>query len=310
MTIEEIKNYWPLEKILKIEKYNSGEINDSYKIKNVNGLFTLRIYKDKKIKNIKFEVFLLNKISHLPVPKIIKIPGKGYIFKIKDRYAIIYKYIKGKSLNKINYDQLGQVGKFLAKFHIAGKNFLYKAQRDKFYFLPINKIKKIQNFCLNKKTKNNFILNKVVNDLSSLCLDNNLPKGPIHVDIKPENVLFYRSKLSGVIDFDNSYIGPYVFDLAKSMVLFGSKNKKFEIKKSLKIIKNYIIYRKLNYIERRGLYKNIKFAFLSHIIIDFYMYNLGKRSKKYFNYIVKDFYKSYQNFNITENKFNNFIDKL
>ena len=58
----------------------------------------------------------------------------------------------------------------------------------------------------------------------------------------------------------------------------------------------YVSKRPLTYNERGDIYKAIKFAFLSHVFVDYYMFAKKVTTEEYFNYIVKDLYISYNSF--------------
>ena len=61
--------------------------------------------------------------------------------------------------------------------------------------------------------------------------------------------------------------------------------------------------RKLIDLEYNELYKAIKFAFLSHIFVDYYMRATKVTSEEYFNFIIDDLYKSYLDFSIDKEGF-------
>ena len=138
-----------------------------------------------------------------------------------------------------------------------------------------------------------------------------LPHGPIHADVKPENVLFRRGKLSGVIDFDNAYRGPLLLDLAKSMVWFGLDRNHFSVKNARDIYRGYVSSQKLTMLEYKELYRMLKFAFASHLYVDFYMKAIGKIPASYFNFLMNDFYGAYEHFSSTcdEKEFYSFLER-
>lgn len=291
-----------LGKIKSIKRYKNGQHNQNFKLISDTGKYTLRIYNYKKPSQIKFEVAVLNHIQSLKVPKLVKI-HKEYICKLDDNYAIVYHYIQGTSLSSFTKKQLHEVGSFVADFHNKGTNFRWDNQRYKFYDLPKNKINKFEQAIKRANVKYLRYLPKIVFELNENKLSANLPKGPIHVDIKPENVLFYRGSLSGVLDFDNGYIGPLLLDLAKTMIWFGTKNKKFDISFARHIYQGYTKKRKLSNLEYKELYKSIKFAFLSHIFVDYYMRAIKATTQNYFDFIIKDLYASYKTFVMSEEEF-------
>lgn len=293
--------------IKEIKKYPSGQQNTTYKLNTSKGKFSLRIYSYKKCSQIEFEVALLNHCRRLKVLHLIKL-NSSFIKTFNNKPFVVYKYLPGKQLKNFTKKQLKEIGEFIADFHNQTRNFKWNKHRYQFYNLPDWKIKQFEKFIRKKKVKHLSQLPKIIDELKQNRLSRNLPRGPIHNDIKPENVLFYKNKLSGVIDFDNSSFGPLVADLAKSMVWFGLQKNKFNLNQAMNIYQGYIGKKKLTTAEKDSLYKAIKFSFLSHIFVDYYMMAKGVLTNKYFEFIATDFYQAYKTFNLNEKEFNKVLD--
>ncbi len=294
--------------ITSMTRYAKGQHNQTFKVVTDKSVFTLRLYKYKKLPDIKFEIALLNLLRGLPVPKLVK-RNKRYYTQIDGKYAILYTFIPGTHLQTYTTKQLKEVGGFLAKFHTRGEKFIWRKPRYKFYNLPDSKIKRFA--ALAKRAHVPFlkILPSIICELRENRLHPELPQGPIHVDVKPENVLFDNGKLSGVLDFDNSYIGPYLLDLAKAMVWFGTRKKKFHLRDAAMVYKGYVRKRKLSTLEHNEFYKAVKFAFLSHVFVDYYMYAIRATTKEYFDFIVNELYKAYRSFTLTKEEFSAIFDR-
>ena len=291
-----------LGKTQHIEQYIKGQHNQTYKVTSDKGIFSLRVYTYKKSEEIQFELAVLKKLKDLPVPHILSLRGKT-LHNYNAKYALVYAYLPGESLQHFTSEQLKQVGIFLAQFHTHCRSFVWSKPRYQFYNLPDWKINKFTSFCKEKNIDYLEYLPNIISDLKSNRLHLKLPKGPIHVDVKPENVLFYKGKLSGVLDFDNAFIGPFLLDLAKSIVWFGTQNKKFSFHSVSALYQGYISIRLFTALEKQEFYKAIKFAFLSHIFVDYYMYATGATTREYFDFIVNDLYAAYKTFTMTKKEF-------
>lgn len=298
-------------KITSIEQYPLGQINKTYKITAVRGMFSLRVYQKTNIDEISFEVALLTFLkglpgsSKLPVPQLRKIK-RNYITLIEGKYAVLYKYLPGKILKTFSQKQLQEVGKTIAQFHKKARPFHWDKKRHKHYDLPDEKIESYLQEIKQASLPNQDLLPELVDTLKKHMLPSDMPTGPIHVDIKPENVLFEKGALTGILDFDNSYLGPFVLDLAKSMVWFGlPKNKKntWDSKKAIQIYKGYIEERPLSAEEYDLLYSAMHLAFASHIFVDYYKYAKGLLSQDYFTFMVTDFYEAYKSFKLNQEDF-------
>ncbi len=301
-----IKDWWPLERIKSVKKFEKGAINETYKIATNKNVYVLRLYNRESLNEIDFEVKLLSALKGLPTPELQKFNGKFSDYCL-ERPAVIYKYIEGEHLKSFTSEQLIQIGEFLGEFHNQTKEFKYDGERTEYYGFDEDKIQ----LYLDIINKSDVPFQERLNDIVKIVRENNpaddYVKGPIHIDVKPENVLFEDNKLSGVIDFDNAYIGPLILDLAKTMIWFGIKNDRFDIDASNIILEGY---NKKNYIsgnEIKRIPEIMKFAFASHLLVDYYMMARKKIPVKYFEYLMKDFYKAYQLFILNEEDVKKFI---
>ena len=291
-----------------IQRYKKGQRNDTYKVVSDKGDFSLRIYNFKKQSEIEFEVAVLACLKDLKVPRLVML-NQGFIENFNDKHAIVYDYLPGEELELFTPDQLRDIGAFIGEFHNRCANFVWKKKREQFYNMPDGKIEKYARACQEARVPYLDLLPQLIKELKANRLSRKLPQGPIHVDIKPENVLFHNGKLSGILDFDNSFIGPFILDLAKSMVWFGTQNKKFTLESTIPLYTGYASKRILNQLEKEELYKAIKFAFLSHVFVDYYMRSIGGISQDYFEFMVTYFYAAYNTFGITKEEFDRLLQR-
>ncbi len=303
MELSDLVKTLPVGKINNVSHLNEGFQNTIYLIDASKGLFCLRIYNKNKKSHISYEVAVLDRIEGLKAPRPIKVNG-NYIIRFNDKYAILYEYLPGKHLKRISEKQLIQVGEFLAEFHKKVRDFQWDGYRYEWYNIPDWKIKKYAAYSKKKKLKYIEFLPEIIRDLKKNRLDKRLPRGPIHVDLSVNNALFHEGELSGVLDFDNSYIGPFVLDLGKSIMFFATTKKgRFDVKKSRVLYNAYIRKRPLTKLEHKELFKAIKYAFLSHIFVDYYMKAIELTTDEYFDFIINELYKSYRSISFSEKGF-------
>ena len=245
----------------------------------------------KSKESLQNEVDLMKHLKGLPVLVYIKSKNGNYIEDFKSSLVVVDKFIFGKNPKVIRPEMAFQLGEFLASFHLKGKSFKKKIfNRREFYNLPISKIEKMaKNVRLNK----NQILKKVADEVKFGVLSNhpikNLPTGPIHVDLKPENELFINGKLKGIVDFGNFYIGPFMVDIGKIIMWNCCKNKKIDQKLFTAFMKGYESKRKLNKFEISYLRSSILFAIYSHLWVDLYHVSIKYIPEKYTISLVKRF---------------------
>ena len=297
MRIDKVKKWWPLAPIKSINTLLGGAINKLFKVSTRFGVYTVRVYLQKKSTEVNFEVELLNKLSDFPVPSPVKVKG-NYAHELDGYPVVIYNYIPGNTVTRPNSRQTQEVGNFLAQLHNLGKQFKYSGKREKLYNFTKARARKYMDIGRNKKYQNR--LQEVYQDVLDYQIPDRLPKSVIHVDVKPGNVLFSKGRLSGIIDFDNAYIGPSILDLAKSIVWFASENGKFSTNRAKQIYSGYTGVRALSKQEKNMLYATVRYAYASHLLVDFYMIAQKRIPKQYFSYLMNSFYRSYQDF-ITSN---------
>jgi Ser/Thr protein kinase RdoA (MazF antagonist) len=184
-----------------------------------------------------------------------------------------------------------ELGVFLGEFHLQGKRFrkILKSRR-KFYDLNPAVMKKTERYAFNQ---NNLLLKLVVHDIKSGVEKNRppagLPRGPIHVDIKPENELFVKNKLSAVVDFGNFYVGPLMVDVGKTIMWNCCGRGKFDKNLFKSFMNGYKSKRRLTKKEFSYLKKSILFAIYSHIWVDLYHVPLKYVPESYTLFLVKNF---------------------
>lgn len=301
MVISELKKSWPLEPVTHIEKLPGGAINDSYRVETGKDSYVLRVYTRRKPKEIAFEIKFLEELEGLPVPNLLSIQGKKF-FMIQNFPAVIYNYLPGEALRAHTHAHRMEVGRFLRRMHIKGASLKWGAERGKLYDFPDEKI---QHFIKTVRRTHDYYdrFEEVLREVQEFELPPGIPQGPIHVDVKPGNVLFLGDALSGVIDFDNAYIGPLVLDLAKAMVWFGIGNGTFNMRQARDVFEGYEEMKKLEDLEREILYDVVKFAFVSHLFVDFYMNAIGGIPESYFDYLMKEFYPAYKTLPVEKEAF-------
>lgn len=289
-------------KIIQIVPYAGGQHNRTFFVITSKGKFSLRVYLYKTPSKFSFELALLNAVRGLPVPRLQKF-GRRYYYSVNDKFAILYRYIPGHQLTRYSNSQLTQVGSFIGSYHRRVQRFVWHGRRHKFYDLPKHRIQHLLRVIHSSRVPYQQYLRAIVRDLLRYQMPRDLPEGSIHADIKPENTLFYGRRLSGVIDFDNSYIGPFILDLAKSMVWFGSRNGTFRLAAAIQIYRGYVSKRPLNAQEFGALFTAVKFAFLSHVFVDYFMRARSYTTAKYFSTIIRHLYTAYRTFTIPSEEF-------
>jgi len=151
----------------------------------------------------------------LPVPKILPNKGGERVVALAGKPAILSTRLPGTHPVNPTTSQCAAVGRFLARFHIAGQSARIHAKR---FARDLNWLEE------NAKQVSSYLpfaeqelLTRSLGHLESLLTRKDLaalPIGVVHGDLFRDNVLFNERGLSGVLDFHHA--GEYflLFDIA------------------------------------------------------------------------------------------------
>ena len=271
------KNY-NIGKIKSFTGIKKGIENTNYLLKTENKKFILTLF-EKRVqeKDLPFFMNLMEKLNkhkiNCPEPQRNK---KGsFLIKIKSKTASIVSFVEGKDKLKLNPKNCYEIGKNIAKLHIASKKIkLYRKNS-----LSIKDWPKLLNKIGNKSKIISPNLNGLMKD-SFLQIKNkwpkNLPYGIIHADLFIDNIFFKKNKFHGYIDFYfacNDFL-MYEIAICINALCFDKKNNKFIFnkKKSTNLIKGYSKIRKISDKEKKTLNILCRGAALRYLLTRTYDY--------------------------------------
>ncbi len=261
--------------------------------KTFRGEYIIKIAVQNNSKTLlSFEIDLLDHLKGLPVPIPIKRKNGVSLKKINNHFAFVMTFLPGKHRLHANDIMLKEVGTFLAKMH--KKTFRYKSTVRRLQTLSSTTVslKNIFKKCdsiTDKKINNTYVYIK--NNILNYLPPKDVPSGAIHSDLKPENCLFNKDKLTGVVDFDNSYFGPLIVDLANTTIWFCRRGNELDISKSNRILKSYEKIRKLTTKENNYYSNALHFVYLRNLLRGVEYWKRGKVSKKFMLWAIDYFLK-------------------
>ena len=271
------KNY-NIGKIKSFTGIKKGIENTNYLLKTENKKFILTLF-EKRVqeKDLPFFMNLMEKLNkhkiNCPEPQRNK--KGGFLIKIKSKTASIVSFVEGKDKLKLNPKNCYEIGKNIAKLHIASKKIkLYRKNSLSLKDWPklLNKIgnkSKIISPNLNGLMKNSLL--EIKNKWPK-----NLPYGIIHADLFIDNIFFKKNKFHGYIDFYfacNDFL-MYEIAICINALCFDKKNNKFIFnkKKSTNLIKGYSKIKKFSDRERKSLNILCRGAALRYLLTRTYDY--------------------------------------
>lgn len=272
--MEEIKkalNNYDLDEITPVILLRESGDNLVYVV-GENNKKILRISKRLPVEDIKFEyeaTEFLSK-SDVVVPKWMMTKSDDFYTLIGGNVAVVFDFLEGHHI-EVDKDHLPtqiqtyNAGKGLGLMSKASIGFISTSPRERNIFSEFERVISISDIFTDKFEGGQDFVDQVKIAIQ-FGKSQNESVGFIHNDYRPSNVFFNNDdKLTGIIDFDWSCVGPVIKDLALAIVEWsfpdGATEPNFKIFDSFLDGYNSVSNHKWQKDER--LYSWIKFATLS-----------------------------------------------
>jgi homoserine kinase type II len=274
-----ILSEYDLGSFVSSKSFRAGVVQTNILVKTTKGKYVLRYYETRNKKRVLFESELLDFLSKNNYPSAAPIKNlKGkYVGTYNKKEYMIFEYISGRHIKNLNEKQFHEMIKNLAFLHKLTKNYnikhyVHEQPRTVVYCLAAAK-KEAKKFKDKKKGKERFEFIK--SELQKIKLPKNMPKSIIHCDFDKQNLKFNKDKLSGVLDFDDSYYDYRIHDVG-ILILFWAEflHKKLNFNDARNIVKTYEKYNPLTQSEKEHIYDAMQFASL--MIMAWIMYDKWK----------------------------------
>lgn len=284
-TVQKLIDRYGVGQLISFERIKQGFMNYSYVVRANKGTYVLRISKKTKTKKDRlFEISMINHLEGFPVPKFLKDKKGKYLNKYENLLYAMYEFLPGNMPKTTTKKLFKQVAHFLGQFHNKISSFHSLVDRFSWYSFSDKRANEFEKYMLKNLKYLSSEIAYLKTEMINCKLPSYLPSGAIHCDIKRDNILERNGNLSGVIDFDNCQKGPFVLDLSISIIWFCTDWNGFNYKKARKFVKYYEKYRLLTKDEKRNLFKAIKYAYLSHEFVDYFVFAKGFITEHYFQF--------------------------
>ena len=216
---------WPL----------GGTATPKFAVEVPNGRFVVRVRPCEFAQEptIRFDHEMLWRLAQagLPVPCPQKRLDQTSWFHLGEHVVEVLSYVEGQPFEENDYDAIGNVGQFLARFHTTlnddiphGKDgFIREDHPD----LLVEYVTQLGRLC-NTKTQTAQIRQidqqlDIVRDKLDSGLYARLPRAVVHGDIHPGNLQFRDSRVSAVYDFDYLSLQARTRDVCDAVMFFASR---------------------------------------------------------------------------------------
>ena len=273
-----IERKFNLGKIISFKGIKKGIENTNYLIRTKKNKYILTIF-EKRVqeKDLPFFMSLMDKLNNYNIncPKPQKNKTGNYLITIKNKPASIVSFVEGKDKSKLKVNDCYEIGKNIAKLHIASKKIkLYRKNS-----MSLNSWPKLLNKIGDKCKKIDLDLNNLMRTNLKEIKKNwprKLVSGIIHGDLFIDNIFFKNKKFYGYIDFYFSSNDFLIYEIAICInaLCFDKKNRKFIFnkKKSKNLINGYSSLRKLSKEEKNSLNILCRGAALRYLLTRSYDY--------------------------------------
>jgi len=226
-----------------------GVENTNYLIHTAVGPYILTLY-EKRVRSEELP-FFLDLMDHLAssgikCPTPVRDREGKMLRKLAGRPAAIVTFLEGLWIRRPHVEHCAELGKHLAKFHLAGQSFGQRRQNN----LSVQGWRPLFEACGPRTDEIADNLQREISDeLAFLEANwpNGLPAGIIHADLFPDNVFFLGPEISGLIDFYFACTDMLAFDIAICLNAwcFESDNS-FNITKARALLDSYTGVRRLD----------------------------------------------------------------
>ncbi|MEO1242066.1 MAG: homoserine kinase [Pseudomonadota bacterium] len=233
-----------------------GVENSNYRIDTTNGSFILTLF-EKRVReeDLPFFMALTGYLAKqgLPVAAPIADRNGGIIKRLAERPATIVQFLNGRPHMAPSPSDCGKLGAVLAALHEKARRFTPERDNP----LSLDGWRRLAGACRSEADRCAAGLAAAIDDecrFLSASWPSALPRGVIHSDLFPDNVLFDGDEISGVIDFYFSCTDFFAYDLAVCINAWCfDEEGTFQSENAANLVADYTAGRSLNNEERAAL---------------------------------------------------------
>ncbi len=283
--VRQIFRQYDLGLVEKFSYFPLGVEHTNLFVRTGRGRYVLRIYERGSRGFINFELKLLEKLKQHRFPSAYPLQtrsGKKLVF-FAGKPAVVFPYVPGVHVRKPNLRQIGQIGSVLGKLHSLTRTFRPKESKFR-YDAEVATIRKLAGALIKEgkkgKIKNIGLVERIIKEeFPRFVFPSNLPKGILHADLFEDNVKFYRGKIEGVLDFDDSFRGRLIDDLGTTIMIWCFSRNRLDLKKARVLVQNYQRERSLTRLEEKYLFLSLQFVCLKFGVYLLKRMHLWKEAK-------------------------------
>lgn len=246
--IEEISQEYSIGEIINYYPMSGGFTNSSYFIQTMKQKYILTISEDKTEQQVVMIANLLNHLQqhHFQTNEVIQSRNEEFVFLFNNKPIYLKKFLEGTIAEKPKVEFIEQLGTQIAKLNnIPVPDTIRSAHPYGLsYFDEVISTDLDHPYIEWLRTKSNYLQESI---------PDHLPKGLVHGDIFPDNLIQTEGNLKAIIDFEEFSKSPKIFDLGMATIGMFSDFDAIDMNIPRALIKGYQKVRLLDSLERQNL---------------------------------------------------------
>ncbi len=246
--LEALVARYPIGRLLQSEPLAGGLANSSVKVIAETGTYVLCVCDEKQLDEIRHLCTLLRCLEEhgFPTTRVIDTRRGEACISWRDKPVYLKRYIAGRVIERLDDQQLDQVGALLARLHEIPAHpelphhFSYGIE-------CFGELRDRQSAAAFHRW-----LSGHLDRIGEACSDS-LPRGFVHGDLFADNMLFVDGSLAAFLDFEEACAYYRVFDIGMSAIGCCCPGGNFSLAKTAALVGGYQRARELQPDERRLL---------------------------------------------------------
>ena len=219
--IESFLAQYDLGELISFEGIAEGIENTNYLVITNRGKYILTLFEKRvKLEDLPYFVALMEwwRERGIPCPQPVRMKDGRALGAIREKPTLVVSFLEGEGVRKITPEHMLQLGKLAADMHVAGMGFPHSRGNS----LSVKGWEALVDKVADRADEIAPGVRKLINEEYNFLSEHwpqELPSGPIHADLFPDNVFFTKLfgkplALSGVIDFYFACNDAWAYDLS------------------------------------------------------------------------------------------------
>ena len=203
---------YPLGELLDLKGIASGITNTNYFVTTSTGRYVLTLFEKNSAEELPYFLDLMAHLADhgIPAPHPIATLDDRYLGELNGKPAALVSCLRGSSLEMPEAVHCAEMGRVLAKMHMAGLSFPQTMDNPRGPHWWNTTAATVLPFL--DQDQRTMLEQELAFQAEFRHLD--LPRGVIHADMFRDNVLFDGDRLTGLIDFYYACNDVLAYDLA------------------------------------------------------------------------------------------------